>query len=189
MIEKTTGISDMEKLCIILLFEVDFNANNKWISQAIMFQVENAHPLAEEQFGCCKFKSAIHQCLNKQLFYDLVQFKRQPAALCSNDAKSCYDQITLLMAALCLCWLGGSQPMVQSMITTINEMEHHIHTTFWDSKICASQATWQTLIMGIGQGNGARPHIWAIVSSPILDIMQAEGFCVHLIAAILWGKN
>jgi len=72
MIEKTTGNFNVEKLCIILLFEVDFNANNKWIGWAIKFQAEDTHLLAEEQFGSQKFKLAIHQCLNKQLFYNLV---------------------------------------------------------------------------------------------------------------------
>ena len=91
MLEKTAGNFNVEKLWIILLFEADFNANNKWIGRAIMYQAEQANLLAEEQFGSHKFKSAIHQCLNKQLFYDLVQFRRQPVALCSNDAKSCYD--------------------------------------------------------------------------------------------------
>jgi len=103
MIEKSCGNFNMEELQIILLFEADFNANNKWIGRAVMYQAKQAHLLAEEQFGSRKFKSAIHQCLNKQLFYDIIRFKRQLAALCSNDAKSCYDWITLLAAALCLC--------------------------------------------------------------------------------------
>jgi len=37
---------------------------------------------------------------------------------------------------------------------------------------------------GIGQGIGASPQIWAAVSSPIFDIMQADGFYAHLMAAI-----
>jgi len=161
------------------------NANNKWIGWAIMFQAEDSHLLAEEQFGSQKYKLAIHQCLNKQLFYDLVWFLRQPVVLCSNDAKSCYDCITLLAAALCLCRLGGSLPMVHSMITMIHEMEYHICMTFGDSKISASHTTWQALFARIGQGNRASPQIWAAVSSPILDIMHKEGFYMHLIMAIL----
>jgi len=103
-----------------------------------MYQAEQAHLLAEEQFDSQKFKAAIYQCLNKQLFYDIVRFKQQLAALCSNNAKSCYDRITLLAAALCLCQLGSTQPMVASMITTLHEMEHHICTIFGDSSISAS---------------------------------------------------
>jgi len=87
MIEKTCSDFNVEKLQIILLLEADFNANNKWIGHVVMYQAEQAHLLAEEQFGSQKFKLAIHQCLNKQLFYDLVCFRHQPAALCSNDAK------------------------------------------------------------------------------------------------------
>jgi len=79
--------------------------------------------------------------------------------------------------------------MIQCMITMIHKMDHHIHTTFGDSKISASRATWQALIAGIGQGNGAGPQIWAAVSSPILDIMQRDGFYAHLIMAISHIKN
>jgi len=74
MIEKMVGDFNVEKLCILLLFEADFNANNKWIGQAVMHQAKRHDLMAPEQFGTQKFKTAIHQCLNKQLFYDLQQF-------------------------------------------------------------------------------------------------------------------
>jgi len=138
MIEKTTGDFNVEKLRIILLFEADFNSNNKWIGWAVMYQAEKNLLLADEQYGSRKFKSAIHQCLNKCLLYDLIRFRRQLAALCSNDAKSCYDCITLLAAALCLCRLGCPLPAAESMITTIHEMQHHVQTTYGDSKISGS---------------------------------------------------
>jgi len=72
MIKKTAGDFNVEKLRIILLFEADFNANNKWIGCVVMYKAEQEHLLANEQFGSCKFKSVIYQCLNKHLFYDLV---------------------------------------------------------------------------------------------------------------------
>jgi len=72
MIKKTSSKFNGEKLCIILLFKASFNANNKWIGRAVMFHAKQNKILADEQYGSCKFKFAIHQCLNKQLFYDLV---------------------------------------------------------------------------------------------------------------------
>jgi len=95
-----------------------------------MYQAEQVHLLTDKQFGSCKFKSAIYQCLKKQLFYDLIHFSRQLEALCSNNAKSCYDHIVLLVAALCLCcWvLGATSPTMFSMINTIYGMNHHIQT-------------------------------------------------------------
>ena len=35
---------------------------------------------------------------------------------------------------------------------------------------------WFTPIHGTGQGNGASPAIWAVVSTPILNMLRAEGY-------------
>jgi len=133
MLEKSPGNFNVEKLRIILLFKADFNANNKWLGRAVMFNAEQSQLLAPEQYGSRKQKSAVVQCLNKLLFYDYIRFRKQPATLCSNDAKSCYDRIVLLIAALCLCRLGASTTSVTSMISTLYQMEHHIRTSFGDS--------------------------------------------------------
>ncbi len=161
MLEKTSGNFNMEKLRIILLFKANFNANNKWLGRAIMLNAEMLDLLADEQYGSRQQKAAVLQCLNKGLFYDLLRQWKKPAALCSNNAKSCYDRITLLAAALCLCRLGAPINAVQSMTKTIHRMNHHIRTMYGDSSQSASRNTWATLIAGIGQGNGAGPAIWA----------------------------
>jgi len=75
-----------------------------------MYMAEKLKSLAPEQYSSRKSKVANVQSLNKQLFYNSIQFKRQPAALCSNDArKSCYDRIVLLIAALAMCRLGATR--------------------------------------------------------------------------------
>jgi len=79
--------------------------NNKWMGRAM----EKFKALAPKQYGSRKGKLANVQSLNKHLFYDTIRFKRQPAALCSNDAKSCYDRIVLLIVALAMCRLGEPQ--------------------------------------------------------------------------------
>jgi len=134
MLEKSPGNFNVEKLCIILLFKADFNANNKWLGRAVMWNAKMLDPLANKQYSNRKHKAAVLQCLNKGLFYDLLCQWKQPAALCSNNAKSCYDHITLLTAALSLCQLGTPIPAVQSMLQTIHGMNHHICTAFRDSK-------------------------------------------------------
>jgi len=184
MLEKSPGNFNIEKLRIILLFEADFNSNNKWIGRAVMKNAETLNLLAEEQYGSRKHKAAVLQCLNKGLFYDLLRQGKRPAALCSNDAKSCYDRITLLAAALSLCRLGATISSVQSMLATIHGMNHHIRTAFGDSIQAAGRHTWKTPIAGIGQGNGAGPSIWAAVSSPMFDVMRQDGFYALLTGAI-----
>jgi len=116
-----------------------------------MHQAEQYELMAPEQFGSQKVKTAIHQCLNKQLLYDLHWFDRLPAALCSNNAKSCYDRITLLAAALCLYQHGTPKSMVSSILTILYKMEHHICTTFGDSKTQASNYQQQVLVRGMVQ--------------------------------------
>jgi len=72
MLEKSPGNFNVEKLRIILPFEANFNANNKWTSRAVMRNAELMNLLAEEQYGSQKHKAAILQCLNKGLFYDML---------------------------------------------------------------------------------------------------------------------
>ncbi len=107
MLEKIVGNFNVEKLRIILLFEGDFNNNNKWLGRAVMFNAEEHQQMAPEQYGSWKEKLADIQCLNKCLLYDHACYMHEPLAICSNNAKSCYNQIVLIVAALCLCRLGA----------------------------------------------------------------------------------
>jgi len=184
LLKKSPGNYNMEKLCIILLFEANFNSNNKWLGHAVMLNAEKLNILAPEQYGSCKQMSVIAQCLNKLLFYDIICFCCQTAALCLNDAKRCYDHIILLVAALCLCRLGTSQPSVFSMISTLHQMEHCICTTFGDSKKAGSCKHWEKLIAGIGQGNDTGLQIWAVVSLPLFELLQQEGFFANIMGMI-----
>jgi len=91
-----------------------------------MAQAKTQHLKADNQYSSSKNCSVIIQCLNKQLWYNFNQGFQIPAALCSNDVKSCYDQIVLLIAALCMCQLGATKNAVFSMIGTLVWMDHHI---------------------------------------------------------------
>jgi len=64
MLEKQAGNINVDKLCIILLFEGDFNNNNNK-GHAVMFHVEKLHLLSKEQYGSHKEKAVAIQCLNK----------------------------------------------------------------------------------------------------------------------------
>jgi len=113
----------------------------------------------------------------------MVRFRRQPVALCSNDAKICYNRIILLIAALAMCKLSTQKTWCQSMIETLAKMKHHIQTAFGKSKTGSGHNDWGEPIAGIGQGNGAGPAIWAAVSTPLF-IMQEDGFFAMMVSAI-----
>jgi len=95
MLEKVAGNFNVKMLRIILLLEADFNSNKKWLGHAVMLHMEKLQLMAEEQYGTCKQRSAISQCLNKHLLYDIFQFEQQPATICYSNMKSCYNQIVL----------------------------------------------------------------------------------------------
>jgi len=189
----TTGYSlawnfNVEKLCIILLFKGDFNQNNKWLGWAVMFHVEAHHQMALEQYGSHKEKSADIQCLNKWLLYNHAHYTHKPLAICSSNAKSCYNCIVHIVAALCLCRLGASKPAVQSMVSIIHSMQHHVCSTYGSSNLSQQgQAQWTDPIAGIVQGNGVGPHIWAAVSTLFFQILMREGFLAQIICTM--SKN
>jgi len=122
--------------------------------------------LAIKQYRSRKGKAAGIQCLNKCLFYNYIQARRIPAALCLNDAKSCYNWIILIIAALCLCRLGAPMKATESMIVTLAQLQHHVHSAFGNSMQAQGQDEWPEPVAGIGQGNSVGPQIWATVSTP-----------------------
>jgi len=176
MLEKLASNDNVEKLCIILLFKVDFNNNNKWIGKQVMLTVEKHRLLTPEQYGSWKSKAAGTQCLNKCLFYNLYHCFQALMALCLNDTKSCYNRIVLIIAALCLCQFGATKTATKSMIAMLAQLWHHVCTAYGKFAQSQGQEEWTLPMVGIGQGNGAGPQIWMAVSLPLFEIMCADGY-------------
>ena len=70
------------------------------------------------------------------------------------------------------------------MFTTIQNLKHHIRTVYGDSGIKFGGKLWVVPVQGIGQGNGAGPTMWALVSTPVLNMLRAEGCGAFFRAAI-----
>ena len=138
--------------------ECDFNANNKKLGCDVMRCAEANSLLPPEQYGSRKKKKTILHAVNKRLFYDSVYLQRQPAALCSNDAQSCYDRIAHSIASLALQRLGLPPGPITCMLCTIQQFKHHVRTTFGDSEEVLHNNT-EVPFQGICQGNGAGPTI------------------------------
>lgn len=184
MLEKKPGDTRVTNLRTILLYDAEFNAVLKWLGKVIMERAETLHALAPEQYGSRKGHSAITHCLNMQLTYDVVRQAKIPAAICSNDAKACYDRIIHAFASLAIQRLGIPIGPIQVMFGTIQQLKHFIRTAHGDStRFFEGQLTGLPL-HGVGQGNGAGPQIWAAVSSPLFDLVRNHGLGTHLQSAI-----
>jgi hypothetical protein len=70
------------------------------------------------------------------------------------------------------------------VFTTIQNLQHQIRTVNGDSEIGFSGKLYVVPIQGVGLGNGAGPQIWAVVSTPIFDMLRAMCFGAHFEASI-----
>jgi len=182
-IGKTTRKFQCQKLQIILLFEGNFTNNNKWLGHAIMFNAEAHQLMVMEQYGSWKVKSVAIQCLNKRLLYDHACYIHIPMAVCSNDDKSSYDCIVLIIAAQCLCQLSVENPPVQSILTTLHGMQHHIQSVYGNLSISQGWTNWGTNCQN-WTGKWAGPQIGVAVSTPLFQILSADGFFAQVICAM-----
>jgi hypothetical protein len=72
--------------------------------------------------------------------------------------------------------MGVPRSVVDCLFTTLQNAFHHVRTGFGDSRGSYGGPVWLLPIHGIGQGNGAGPAIWAVVSTPLLNILRELGF-------------
>jgi hypothetical protein len=100
MLLKREGNYQVDKLCTIVLFDLEANHIFKYIGWKVMAHTKTHHQLATEQYGSHKKKTGILHALNKRLSYDLLHQFKHPGALCSDDAKLCYDQILHAVTSL-----------------------------------------------------------------------------------------
>ena len=77
---------------------------------------------------------------------------------------------------------GAPRTAVESMFGTIRQLQHAVRTSFGDSEETFGGEDWRILnpLHGVGQGNGAGPAIWAVISSVLFDYIRDKGYGMHL---------
>ena len=168
---KKAGEYDIEKMRTITLMNSEFNINNKKLGRHMMQHAEHHNLLAPEQYGRRKHHRSVIAALNKRLTMDLLRMRRQPGALCSNDAKSCYDRIAHSFASIAMRRLGAHPGAIQCMLKTIQQAKHHIITAFGPSESSFGSGRYPPL-QGLGQGNGGTPAGWTAISTPLINMMR-----------------
>jgi hypothetical protein len=82
---------------------------------------------------------------------------------------------------------GVPESEVVFTFTLIQDLEHEIRTAYRDSDKMYGGEIWVIPMQGVFQGNGGGPTIWAVVSSPFLQIMKEEGYSTFFKASISDG--
>jgi hypothetical protein len=174
LIPKKTTTSAIEKLRIIVLFHALFNMNNKRVGRDMIANAERLNQIPWEAYGSRKRHRSIECAVNKVLTADIARQEHRSTALCSNDAKSCYDRILHAIATICMRRVGVSAQTCLMMFGTLAKVQHYIRTTYGDSSTAYSCI--EIPFQGIYQGNGAGPGIWLLVSIPIINMLKTAGF-------------
>jgi hypothetical protein len=180
MLEKMFGVRLVSILQAILLMEAGFNAMNKEVYGVRMLEEARKYKLIPEEIFSEKNRTADNGGLTKTLFYDIVCQLRVPAAIALVDASNCYDRIAHAMALLIFQSFGVEDTAVTVMLETIQEMKFFLRTAFGDSKEFAG-STIEVKTQGLGQGNGASPAGWCVISIMILRAHGAKGHRAHFI--------
>ena len=179
LIPKKAGDDRVDHLRPILLFEVDANQNNKRMGKVMMRMAEANGGISPEQYGSRKGRSSAEQALNKRLTFDILRQERRSAVDVSVDLRSCYDLVTHSAASLSMQRQGLPEQPIVCMFTSLQNMVHTVKTSFGESDRSFGGKLWAFPFspppQGLGQGNGAGPAIWAVVSSPVLEMLRSSG--------------
>jgi len=184
MLQKKSGVTELSGLRTIVLFPVDCNFAFKHVRRSMMQVAERSKTLAPEQYGSRKRHKAIDLAVNKALTFDVLRQLKRSGAICSNDAKSCYDLIGHTQAALSMQRVGVPKHIINCLFTTLQEAVHQVRKGFGDSRTYYGGKLWLVPIHRIGQGNGAGPAIWAVVSTPLLNVLREKGFGCELLCLL-----
>jgi len=182
MILKKAGVTHLSSLRTMVLFPVDCNYAFKYVGREMMKNAEKGHALAPEQYGSRKYHRSIDLAVNKALTFDLLRQLKKPGGLCSNDAKSCYDLIGHPQASLAMQQCGVPKSIIRCLFSQLQNATHQVRTGFGDSATFFGGCHWKKPFHGIGQGNGASPAIWAVISSPLLNMLRKKGYFCHFVA-------
>jgi hypothetical protein len=173
MIPKKVASKHVKKIRIIVLFHSLFNMLNKRVTKQAMSQAKQLGVIPSEAYAKQGFR-AVNCGLNKVLTADILRQNHTPAALCSNDAKQCYDIIVHSVAKICLQRIWIDKNTCRVMFGSLQQMQHYVKTAYGISD--TSYGGIEIPLQGVLQGNGAGPAIWLLTSIPIINMLRRQGF-------------
>ena len=176
MILKKAGLFNIEKLRTLCLFQADYSHNNKFLGKSIMDHAVANGQISKEQYSVTGKRSISH-ALNKTLLFDNIRYQKYSASLTSCDLKSCYDRIVHTPAMLAVQSCGIPKNPLISFFSTLQEVKYHTRTCYGVSEDTFGGLEEQFIHrpQGAGQGNGAAPQLWAVVSSKMFETLHDLG--------------
>jgi hypothetical protein len=183
MLEKKKNDFRTSKLRAIGLLDSLYNHNNKQLGRRMLANAEAANQVAPEQYGSRKGKECNDQSVNKVLTGDHWRIHRKVGILASTDLKSCYDRLVHPICTLCSRRWGAPLNALRSSYGALARMQYHVRTS-WNDSEAYFVGSDSSPTHGVVQGNGHGPPTYAAVSTPIFEMMRAEGLGAQITTAI-----
>ncbi len=176
LLEKVAGVSAVEKLRSIQLYEGDYNWFNKLVFNDQALAALNRSGFMPEEHFSQKQSMAEDACFDKILTLDLARQTRLPMALVSIDAAQCYDRVNLLMMSLVWLALGVQKSAIAIILSCLSNMKIYTRTGFGDSESYIGGPGNDPPFCGLGQGSKAAPASWIQLSTMIINSFRDHGY-------------
>ena len=188
MLLKDPEVYLLQKLRTIVLYEADFNHENKRLGRDAMALALDQDMISDEQFSR-PGRSAQDNALSKRLVFDFFRLRKQPLGMCACDLKSCYDRVVHTAASLALQRVGIPLPRIQCMFSTVQRLIHRIRTAYGLSQesFGGISTKFKKPPQGMGQGNGAGPTVWSVLSSTVFEELHARDYSSSFCYALSTG--
>lgn len=185
MILKKEGVSDLDRLRTLVLFESDFNHNNKFLGREMNKQMIEKNFIAKEQYSR-PGRKCIDHVLNRKLYFDLVRYQKTAAAMAAVDLKSCYDRVAHAPAYLSMRSYGIPTQPLECMFEAIQDMQYYTITHHGVSTMSfgGKEKGYKAKPNGLGQGNGGGPSSWTVQSSKMFQVMHKRGSATKITSPI-----
>jgi len=185
---KQMGVTDVEEMRTIRLMVAAYNMNNKRLRRLTMQQAEKYNLIPKEQYGSRKRHKAINYLLNKVLIWDTSRQLCLSMAYLCNDAEKFYNYMIHNVTSLGMQCTGMTHQPITAMLTCLQESSTHILTAYGTSKEWYGgkkrKHERELPLMGAGQGNGAAPTAYGLLSAAIIKVMALLGFGAVFATAI-----
>jgi hypothetical protein len=181
MIEKIPGMPRIDKLRIIHIFEADYGAIGKYIfAGKMMKHAEALLAITDSQYGARKDRKTHDMLLLKKLKFAYADITKTGLATFDNDAKACYDRITVLLASLICRNKGVPKNVCDMFAQTLIKMIYYIQTGLGKS-VDFYKSSKSTQLQGTGQGFAGSGPIWTMHFSIINECYEelATGTLQH----------
>jgi len=184
LLEKICGDNFVGNLRAICLFEADFNWWNKLIFARRMMQHSTEKNAIPEELFAKKLSTCDDANMTKTLFADVSKTLHIPGSVIGCDFGECYDRSAHTIQSIALQANGIPIESVKVLLICLQTMQFCLRTGFGESKEMYGGST-DSPTMGLGQGNGAAPPAWSVLSTLIVNAYKRLGHGAKLTSSYM----